>query len=161
MLTLLLWLSVQTVAATATPDFGFLAGSWSGTLTYLDYKDDTTRQELKVTMTCTVGGDATRYRFLYVEPNGKRVEGDETVITVETDGTHVTIGKERWTVAGRPLSGRVVLERDGNDNGKAVRLSRSYVRNHNELRIVTTATPAGGGQSLVRNTYVLTLDARR
>lgn len=161
MLTLLLWLSVQTVAATATPDFGFMAGSWSGTLTYLDYKDNTTRQELKVTMTCTVSDGVTRYRFLYVEPNGKRVEGDETAITVAPDGKQVTIGADRWTVAHRPLDKRIILERDGTDNDKPVRLARSFVRVGSELRIVTTATPASGGQSLVRNSYVLTLDSAR
>lgn len=161
MFLLLLSLFLQLPAASGTPDFGFLVGSWSGTLTYLEYKDNTTRQELKVTMTCMVTGEATRYRFRYVEPGGKRVDGDETVITVAPDGKHVTIGADTWNVAHRPLGGRIVLERDGTENDKPVRLSRTFVRNGHELRIVTTATPAGGGQSLVRNSYVLRLDPPR
>ena len=152
MLTLALTLALS---FTSADDLAWLAGQWSGTLTYLDYKDNKTRVTLKTTMECRKTPEGLRYRFDYVEPNGKAVAGDETSVTLDSARQRITVGRDEWTVVGTPGAGRLTIELDGTDAGRAVRFSRTYTLSGDELRIETSARPTDGGTSLVRNTYVL------
>lgn len=146
-----------TAQATARPDLSFLVGKWSGTLTYLDYKDNKSRVELKATLVCTLVADGLRYQFNYVEPNGKPVQGDETAMTIGADGRTIKIGEDEWTVNAAPAAGRLVVERKGTDAGQPARFVRTYSVDGDELRIETVVTPASG-VSLVRNLYALKRD---
>lgn len=151
MLTLLVAVMLQSPPA---QDLSLLEGRWSGTLTYLDYKDNKTHVTLQTTLDATRTANELRYRFSYVEPNGKPVTGDETLVVASADGRSIRIGSDEWTITSS-AAGRVVLEREGIDAGRPARFSRSYMIAGDELRIQTTATPAGGDPPVVRNTYVL------
>ena len=85
---MLAFLFALTLQAAPAADLAFLAGRWQGTLTYLDYKDNKTHVTLQATLTCTRTDGGLRYRFEYVEPNGKTVAGDETVVTISPDSPY-------------------------------------------------------------------------
>ena len=140
-------------------DVEMFAGQWTGTLEYLDYSDNRTRQKLAVSLTSQKSGEGLEYRFSYVEPNGKKVEGDTTRLTLQENGRKLKINEEEWRVAdikrdaGRKLE--VVLTRQGMDNKKPAELRRSWIRARDTLTIRTEARTDKEEKSLVRNEYVL------
>jgi hypothetical protein len=134
-------------------DFAFLAGRWAGTLDYLDYADDRTRQTLQAFLDCTVTDTAIAYRFSYIEPNGKRVTGDEVRLTVAAGGQGVRLGADEWRVGGAADS--VVLLREGEDAGRAAEFRRIFAGTGDRLVIRTEVRPRGRAEWFVRNRHQL------
>lgn len=142
-------------------DLAFLAGRWTGTLEYLDYTDNRTRQTLQARLDCTPGDDAIAYRYSYVEPNGEAVRGDDVRLTLDDQGTRLRLNEEQWRVIGRAVSsGRVeiVLSRDGTDAEKPALFRRTIRFDGVTLVILTEVNPQGGEGWFVRNAHVLTRD---
>lgn len=142
-------------------DLALLAGRWEGTLEYLDYKDNNTRVKLATTLRVEPpAGGALRYRFGYVEPNGKKVDGDPVTLTLAEAGTVVRLGDESWRVDRRSIdetagSFEIAITRDGEDDDKPAKLRRVFKRQKDVLTIRTEVTPEGAEVPTVRNEYTL------
>ena len=141
-------------------DLGFLAGTWSGTLTYLDYADEHTRQTLRASLHCSRTDSAIEYRFSYVEPDGRAVEGDATTLTVDPDGSGLRLGGERWRVTDRRIDRdraryHITAAREGTDADRPAEFRRTWSLEGDTLRIRTEVRLAGKGTSFVRNEHVL------
>ena len=142
-------------------DLAFLAGRWVGTLEYLDYADNRTRQTLQASLDCTRGDGALEYRFTYVEPNGTPVEGDEVRVTLDEDGTRLRLNEETWRVMGKAIDPRqeryeVVLSRDGVDADRPAEFRRTLTLDEATLVIRTEVRPEGEERWFVRNEHILT-----
>lgn len=141
-------------------DLDFLTGKWTGTLAYLDYSDNRTKQKLETALECTRDGDAVVYRFTYVEPNGKKVEGDKVKLTVHANGAEVRLNDEAWRVAGRGIDAanqkyEVVLTRDGSAGNKPAAFRRVITLSKGTLTIRTEEKAEKAEAALVRNEYTL------
>lgn len=141
-------------------DLGFLAGKWAGSLEYLDYSDGKSRQKIKAALDCKRAGAAVEYRFSYVEPNGRKVEGDTTRLTLGENGTQLRINDETWCVAGKTQDAKagkyeVVLTRNGTDDKKPAELRRVLAVEKGTLTIRTEVKPEKAEKAFVRNEYVM------
>lgn len=141
-------------------DLAFLTGQWAGTLQYLDYADNRTRQTLQASLDCTQADTVIVYRFSYVEPNGERVEGDEVRLRLDDNGTRLRLNEEEWRVAGRAIDQRrgkyeVVLSREGIDAERMAEFRRTLRFDGETLVIRTEVETSGGASRLVRNEHVL------
>lgn len=141
-------------------ELSFLTGSWIGTLQYLDYSDDQTKRKLETSMECKKDSDAIEYKFSYIEPNGKKVDGDRTKLTLIENGTQLRLGTEQWRVVSKSIDSRsrtfsIVLSRVGTDNKKPAEFRRMITRNKDELSFRTEITYEKTEKPLVRNEYML------
>jgi hypothetical protein len=146
------------VGQSAIEAFAFLRGSWEGELVYLDYGDDSTLVRLPMSLVCSAGADGASLdlTFAFVEPDG-RVERSAETLRATGDG--VRLG-DLWRVAeeAREVSPgvfRVVLEREGEDNGLAARIVDSIVLDGDDLTITSVVTYRESGDSLRRHQYRL------
>jgi hypothetical protein len=151
---------VESVSRLAPGDLDFLVGKWVGTLEYLDYKDDRTKQTIKASLDCSAKDDGVAYRFSYVEPNGKALTGDSVKLTIAATGTSLLVNDEPWTVAATSIDKnerlwKVTFDRNGMENGKLAKLRRTLILNSDILTIRTEVQRDEGDKSLVRNEYVL------
>lgn len=151
----------QPAAPRLTPDdLRVLAGTWNGTLEYLDYSDNRTRRTIGASLDWKATGDAIEYRFSYVEPDGKAVAGDLVKLTLHDDGAEVRLNDERWRVAGKTTDAKAgkhefVLTRAGKDNDQPAELRRVLTATRETLTIRTEAKAAKAVAAVVRNEYVL------
>ena len=144
----------------ALGDLAFLTGRWAGTLQYLDYADNRTRQTLQASLDCTRSDTAIRYQFSYVEPNGERVAGDTVRVTLEDHGTRLRLNEEQWRVLGSAIDRRqrtyeVVLARHGIDAERPAEFRRTWRFDGETLVIRTEVEPVGSEEWIVRNEHVL------
>ncbi len=138
----------------------FLVGNWQGTLTYLDQRDNKSRNTIKATLDVTRVGEELRYQLSSVDPNGAPTAGEPTIVSVGPADT-VRFGKEDWRVVStRRSPGRgsteMRLGRTGTDNAKQARIERIYTRDGSTLRVRTEILPEEQGPRIIRNEYVLT-----
>jgi len=138
----------------------FLVGSWQGTLTYLDPRDNKSRQTIKATLEVARVGEQLRYQLSSVDQNGAPTGGEPTVVSVGPADI-VRFGKEDWRVVStRRSAGRgsteMRLGRTGIDTDRQARVERIYTRDGSTLRVRTEVLPDAQGPRMVRNDYVLT-----
>lgn len=134
---------------------GLLVGQWDGTLQYLDYQDNTTRTTIRATLDVARAGEALRYQFSYVEPNGRAVAGDVTMVSLSAAGAAVRFNNEEWSVDSSNAT-TLRLSRRGTDNNRPARLERTYTRAGQTLRIRTDVYYEGSNVAVTRNEYALT-----
>jgi hypothetical protein len=141
-------------------DLDFLTGTWAGTLEYLDYADNRTKQKLKVSFQCKRTDGAIEHQFSYVEPNGKKVDGDKIKLTLDEDGSRLRYNDERWRVTDKAIDARngtyeVALTREGTDGDKPAEFRRVLAFVKGTLTIRTEVKPEKADKPFVRNEYVL------
>jgi hypothetical protein len=140
-------------------DLDFLAGKWAGSLEYLDYADGTTRRKITASLDCTRSDGALGYKFSYVEPGGKLVDGDAVKLTLHDGGAELRFNDERWRVAGKTAEKggkrQIVLTRDGTDDKKPAEFRRVVTLDQETLTIRTEVKPEKAEKPFVRNEYVL------
>ncbi len=141
----------------------FLVGNWQGTLTYLDQRDNKSRNTIKATLDVARVGEELRYQLSSVDVKGAPSPGESTVVSVGPGDT-VRFGKEDWRVVStRRSAGRgsteMRLGRTGTDNDKQARIERIYTRDGSTLRVRTEILPEAQGPRIIRNEYVLTVAA--
>jgi hypothetical protein len=138
--------------------YSFLVGSWEGELEYLDYGDNRSLVQLPTSMRCEPGADGTSLEltFSYVEPSG-RVERSTDRLIPTSEGVYFG---DLWRIkepVQRMSDGvvRVVLERDGEDNGQPATIENSIVLDGDELTITSAVIYSASGEMLQRNQYRL------
>ena len=138
--------------------YSFLVGSWEGELDYLDYGDSETHVRLPTRLTCEASpdGSSLELRFSYQEPSG-RVETSTERLIPSPDGLYLG---DLWQVKApveevSPGVFRVVLQREGEDNGLAALIVNSLALEGEELTITSTVTYEATGESLQRHQYRL------
>jgi hypothetical protein len=141
-------------------ELNFLAGQWAGTLEYLDYKDGSTKYKIQASLDCKKSDGGLEYKFSYVEPNGKKVDGTAIKLTLHDGGAELRFSDERWRVVGKTVdatSGKreVIVARIGTDNEKPAQLRRIITLDKETLAIRTEVTPEKADKALVRNEYLL------
>ena len=141
----------------------FLVGTWHGTLTYLDDRDNKSRNTIKATLEVSRVGEELRYQLSSVDSKGTPTAGEPTTVTVGPGDT-VRFGKEDWRmVSTRRSAGRgsteMRLGRTGTDSNKSARIERIYTRDASTLRIRTEVLPDAQGPRVIRNEYVLNISA--
>ena len=141
----------------------FLVGTWQGTLTYLDDRDNKSRNTIKATLEVSRVGEELRYQLSSVDSKGTPTAGEPTTVTVGPGDT-VRFGKEDWRmVSTRRSAGRgsteMRLGRTGTDTNKSARIERIYTRDASTLRIRTEVLPDAQGPRVIRNEYVLNISA--
>lgn len=136
--------------------YSSLVGAWEGQLEYLDYGDNRTRVRLPTSLVCRMvqDGTALEFRFSYVEPSG-RVETSTELLTVSDAG--LSFG-DVWRVKEETPRGsagvfRLILEREGEDNGQAAVIVNEIVLEGDSLTMTSTVTYEASGESLQRNQY--------
>jgi CubicO group peptidase (beta-lactamase class C family) len=139
----------------------FLVGTWEGTLTYLDDRDNKSRNTIKATLEVSRVGEELRYQLSSVDSKGTPTAGQPTTVTVGPGDT-VRFGKEDWRmVSTRRSAGRgsteMRLGRTGTEANKSARIERIYTRDTSTLRIRTEVLPDAQGPRVIRNEYVLTI----
>ena len=141
----------------------FLVGNWQGSLTYLDQRDNKSRNTIKATLDVVRVGEELRYQLSSVDANGAPIPGQSSVVSVGPADT-VRFGKEEWRVVStRRSAGRgsteMRLARTGTDSDKSARIERIYTRDGSTLRVRTEILPEALGPRIIRNEYVLTASA--
>ena len=141
----------------------FLVGTWQGTLTYLDVRDNKSRNTIKATLEVSRGGEELRYLLSSVDAKGAPIAGDPTTVSVGPGDT-VRFGKEDWRVVStRRSAGRgsteMRLSRTATDGNKPARIERIYTRDGSTLRVRTEILPEAQGPRVIRSEYVLTISA--
>jgi len=138
--------------------YAFLVGAWEGELEYLDYGDDRTRVRLPTSLMCNRSGDGTslELRFSYEEPDG-RVETSTERLAESPEGLYLG---ELWRIeeaAHRVSAGtyRLVLERQGEDSGRAASIRNTVLVQGDDLTITTLVTYSGSTEALQRHQYRL------
>jgi hypothetical protein len=136
--------------------YSFLVGSWEGELEYLDYGDNRTLVQLPTSMSCERGADGTSLEltFSYVEPSGRVEQSIDRLIPTSEGvqfGVPWRIKQPVQQVSERLV--RVVLERDGEDNGQPATIENSIVLDGDELTITSVVTYSASGEMLQRNQY--------
>ena len=136
--------------------YSSLVGAWEGQLECLDYGDNRTRVRLPTSLHCRIirDGTALEFQFSYVEPSG-RVETSTDLLTVSHAG--LSFG-DLWQVKEQTLQGpagvfRLILEREGVDNGQAAVIVNAIVLENDSLTMTSTVTYEASGESLQRNRY--------
>ncbi|MFK7884392.1 MAG: hypothetical protein AB8F26_09460 [Phycisphaerales bacterium] len=145
--------TVSTDRAAAT--LAFLEGNWSGTLTYLDYQDNTTRVSLP--MTATFNGSDQRLSGVYAftEPNGSIIN-DASSIELTNNGTKLTLGEDTFDVktysSVQPNDAHIILaERDNNGTPHTL----TVVHSDDTVEITNRFSNDAGETWTIRNQYVL------
>lgn len=141
-------------------DLDFLTGKWAGSLEYLDFTDNQTRHKIAASLACKRAHDAFDYKFSFVEPGGKKVDGDSTKVTLVENGSQLRLNDETWRVASRLIDAKnqkyeVVLTREGPDDKKPAKLRRVISLDKDTLTIRTEVLLEKAEKSFVRNEYVL------
>ncbi|MEM8600693.1 MAG: S41 family peptidase [Bacteroidota bacterium] len=138
--------------------FDALAGDWTGTLTYTDYSDDTSRATLTISAegrTLRRGG--VRLALRYVEPDGS--SGGMGTRTLRERNGAVEYDGEAWTERERAVSAdgfRLVLERAGEDNRRPATIRHTLTLDGDELTDRKEVRYDGTDVFFERNFYRLT-----
>lgn len=145
-------------ADTAAAASKALAGDWTGTLDYRDYRKDT-----RETLPTLMQSDGAVLTWTFDDGPGKTVRSSETW-AFDPVGEELTItdGKnapDQWRVVEARSSAdgaslTIVLESDGKENGRSVIARKILTRDGNRLRI-TKQTRAAGEPFLMRQSYEL------
>lgn len=146
-------LSFAQTARLSAEDLKQLTGaSWTGKLTYLDYRSNKeTSIRSKLTVTEAAEG-ASSWVFSYEYPDEPKANGKKTIAlgeggTVFGDETVV----ERAMLADGTL--RVVTERRGQDNDKEALFRYTYLIGAKSFSIKKEVKPSGAAEFFERNRY--------
>jgi Peptidase family S41 len=139
---------------------GAFAGTWTGTLDYRDYSDDT-----RETLPTLMQSDGLTLAWTFDDGPGKTVRSSETW-AVDPAGQTVTISggngaPSLWRVAEARASAdgsslTIVLDGSGEENGRIVMARKILTRDGNRLRI-TKQTRVAGEPFVMRQSYDLRL----
>lgn len=133
-----------------------MEGSWTGTLTYLDYGDNETQVDLPAHAEFVRVSDTLVFTFFYTEPNGSLVD-DQGFLLIEAEG-NISVNGEGWQVveAEQDSSGllnQLVISQRGQDAGRPALLTRSFVVGTDGLRITQDVLLDGDSVSFQRNQH--------
>ncbi|NUO19333.1 hypothetical protein HUU59_07810 [bacterium] len=106
-------------------DFSPLIGKWSGTLTYLDYADDSSRVQLEVRMDVTDSDSGFVTRTTFVEPNGEEIE-DTGLLGPSHGGKRVMMDGRAWMLYDKKSTANgmtIVFQGPGQDDNKNAQLT--------------------------------------
>ncbi|MGI9628955.1 MAG: hypothetical protein ACR2QM_19140 [Longimicrobiales bacterium] len=138
--------------------YDFLLGSWEGELEYLDYGDNRTRVQLPTALECAAAEDgmALELEFSYEEPDGSIVASIERLVET-SEGLYFG---DLWSIEepAREVSPgvfRLVLARQGQDNGRDALIQNVISVEQDELTITTMVQYEGSTDRLQRNQYRL------
>jgi hypothetical protein len=133
-----------------------LVGSWQGELEYLDYGDNQTLVTLPTWLVVerAESGKRLDVEFFYEEPDGREV-GSRDQLYETPDGLYLG---DQWTIEERhadEASGtlRLVLSREGKDDGREASIRRVIVVEGRSLTMTTHVEFTDTGDGLQRNEY--------
>lgn len=142
----------------AVEDYLFLVGSWQGQLEYLDYGDDRTRVTLPTALEAAPAedGSAILLKFSFEEPGGGMVTSEERLAPTSGGVFMGAVWRvEEWSMEAEDEVYRVVLTREGEDNGRSASIRNSVVVERGELTMTTWVTYEDSPEPLQRNQYRL------
>lgn len=137
-----------------------LAGTWTGTLDYRDYRNDA-----RGTLPTVMQSDGLKLEWTYDDRPGKRLRSSESW-ALDSARQSLTISRsdsqpEQWRVAEARMSSdgsslTIVLDGTNQENGRTVIARKILTRERNQLRI-TNQTRLAGEPFLMRQSYELRL----
>lgn len=151
----LLWSFVVHAQEIQKDDLQLLSGSWTGTLTYTNYGDDSTRYSLQTKMIAEWQGKKVMLAFEYTEPNGEIVKGKQSLKLGKTPNEIFYNGK--WPVTGflRTENGwELSVEKPGKDNNRNAMIRQKLIlAGGNALTITKLVKYEGTEHYFQRNQY--------
>lgn len=141
----------------AQADLEKLSGSWTGTLSYTDYGDDSSRYVLETRMEASWQGKKEVLEFEYKEPNGSIVKGKQSLKISKR--SHEVYYNGSWPVSKftpTPGGWELSLVKPGKDNNRAALIQQKLVLDGgNTLTITKMVKYEGTDDYFQRNQYVL------
>ncbi len=139
-----------------------LKGSWSGTLTYTDYRDDTKQVTLQTSLMVEWKGDKGLFSFEYTEPNGDIVTG-ESKFKLLNKGQGLNYDGDKYEVVeAKSNQGNsnfnFVLQKNGEDNDKPAIIRQELVLIDEELQIIKQVKYQNSNEFFQRNRYQFVRD---
>ena len=134
-------------------DLAGLPGTWTGQLTYTDYKDDKTQVSLATKLEIINSTDSLQFKYAYTEPNGKVVK-DNGDMRIYNDGKQLSYdGHEFDIMAVRRKGERLTIigERDGTDNDKEAIIRETFIIGPGVFNIVKEVKYETAEKFLLRN----------
>ena len=139
-----------------TSELDEINGNWAGTLTYTDYRDDSSQSTLECKMESKWKGNNGRLTFLFTEPNGKVIK-DKTKIKLRKNGTKVIFdGKYKVTEFNsydNQKRWKLKLETKGKDNKRTAKIWLVIELERNSFEIIKMVQYQGTDHSFERNRY--------
>ena len=140
-----------------------MAGRWTGSLRYRDYRDSTKFVTLPTLLDGVVEADSTAVRldFTYDDGPGKTVKESDR-FSLAGDAKTLTWGaakepdkQSRYTITSLTdgASIQFVAERDGEDNNKPARIRETVAASATELRILKEVRFAPDAPGVYRHEY--------
>ena len=133
-------------------------GSWSGSLTYTDYGDDSSQVQLLTKMTARWKSGKGVLKFYYTEPNGKVIKGSQKLRLGET-ASEFYIG-DLWSVTGfitkDSNNWTLTLEKEGRDNNRDASMRQIVELSDTRFRITKQVRYEGTKEFFQRNEYSFT-----
>lgn len=157
---LLLLISFSMMRQTPTissNDLQEIAGQWTGTLSYTDYKDDATTYTLKCQMTTTWKGNTGLFKLGFTEPNGtmvydkvklKRLKQGQMV---KFDGQKYLV--EQFTKEESPGHWNLVMSCTGKDNNRNANIKQFMSITKTSLSVRKEVNYEGTANFFTRNEY--------
>ncbi|MEM7802055.1 MAG: hypothetical protein AAF633_22870 [Chloroflexota bacterium] len=145
-------------------DLDFAVEYWEGSLTYLNYSDDTTEISLPASlkvekMRADEASANYRITFIYEEPDGSR-RRNRFRIETNTTGQTMMVDGEAWQVESRLIEGpaeesenKIVLTRMGSDNNREARLTLTIESDYDTFTMSQAVTYVDDGTTLLRNIH--------
>lgn len=141
-------------------DFTFLAGSWDGTLEYLNYGDDESFVTLPTRAVFSLDGDKIAYRFVYTEPGGEEVDGRGSIEVKAGSSVFFNGASHRLVNRSADIEKgtfEVKISRQGQDNDRDARIDHVIQRNEDAMSITRYILLEGASAPFVRHTYTFSL----
>jgi hypothetical protein len=150
-LTTALTLAAQS-ASLQPADLASLPGTWTGSLTYLDYgsnKKTSIKSDVKVTADAS---DPQAWTFEYIYPDEPKANG-KSVVKLSADGR---MFNDQTVIARSTLADgtqKVVTTREGTDNDKKALFRYTYLISPAKFSILKEAKAEGSDAYFERNSY--------
>ncbi len=143
-------------AALTNSDLSPLLGNWTGTLSYLDYSDDSSRVVLDARMTARVDDGVFKMKTTVAEQNGTE-QTTESTWSVSKDGRKMVLDGKSWFVSDKKTTDNgttIVFQAPGLDNNKPAQIMNVLYIGHGDSCIWRKQVLYdGGGHEFVRNEY--------
>lgn len=130
-----------------------LAGNWSGTLTYTDYSNDTSKTSLPTKLEIIDLKDSLGFNYTYTEPNGTLVKDKGSLRYLKEVDQLFIDGDTYYVNAVRRRGVRltIIADREGTDNNKEAEIRKTITIGPSVLIIIKEVKYSGAKEYFVRN----------
>ncbi|MEQ8713142.1 MAG: hypothetical protein RIC80_08990 [Cyclobacteriaceae bacterium] len=154
LISLLILISASAQAQLTTDNLNAIVGEWTGTLTYLNYRDDKTLVTLPVEVTATNAGKSIDLIMIFEEPGGGT---ERRTDKIKLKKNQIVFSGD-WDLGGATVQDNnhweVEMSKEGMDNNlKSDFLQIMKVTNDDIL--ITKKVRYRGGEFFMRNEYKL------